>query len=415
MADQISRTMRSIQVYSPLPDDVLPKIMLRVEDRQDFKRLACTCRGFYAWSEPWLKSRRQAAELNRDPQRLIKVPAWIKTHSRHLHAADWDGLQLWDIAGENRSLADAMKRSVAFHDAALSSPGPAPSATECNAAHLDFIPFSPRLLRDVNKEVARRANERLAANASFALAGFHPSGEAWECDVLAGAVAWLKENAAAINIDARSSLLSNLTWAMLSVMSVQHSTSLAIHLIEHQSSKGHYVFASDALWLKKSLMVVQQFPSLAKEIFGEKLSKRQSASLLRDVQQFEERWEDPLLTALVLAARYNVFKAGSPEASSYFCVIHQVISNLARMNESAALSVLVGQLTHVMKLMSEDIWAPESVASAWLYALVQAVRDMPKALADIRNTLIERGFITQSAWNMLLQPKPFADPDQVEV
>jgi hypothetical protein len=408
MADPIRRTTRSIQAYSPLPDDVLPKIMLRVEDSQDFKRLACTCHGFYAWSEPWLKSRRQAAGLNLHPQRLTKVPVWIETHSRHLHPADWDAIQRWDIADENRNLPDQFRRLVAFNNAALSQPGPSSSATAFNAAHLDFILFSPRLLPNVNEEVASRANERLAANAYFALAGFHPNGEAWEYDVLAGAVAWLKENAATIDFDARSSLLSNLTWAMLSVMSNQHSPSLAIHLLKHDLSKSHHVFASDTLWHMQTLMIARHSPSLAKQALGQKLSKSQYASVLQSLAHPEKRWEDPLLTALVLAARYCKCKAGSPEATSFLGAIHQVISRLARMNESAALSVLVKRLENVMQLMSEVTWTPGSTQSAWLYALVQAVCDMPEALADIRNTLIEQGFITQDTWNALLQPEPVA-------
>ena len=408
MADRITRNTRNFQIDLPLPHDVLPNIMLRVEDRQDFKRLACTCRGFYAWSEPWLKSRRQAAELNRDPQRLSKMPAWIKTNSHYLHPADWDALQLWDNADDNWSQADQCRRLVAFNNAALSQTGPAPSANAFNAVHLDFILFSPRLLPNVNKEVARRANERLPANASYALAGFRPTGEAWEYDVLAGALAWLKTNAATIDFDARSSLLSNLTWAMLSVMSNQNSPSLAIHLLKDDLSSSHHVFASDTLWQMQSLMVARHSPFLAKQVAGQKISKSLYASLSQSLGHPEKRWEDPLLTALVLVARYCKCKAGSPEATSFLRAIHQVISRLARMNESAALLVLVKRLENVMQLMSEVAWTPGSAQSAWLYALVQAVRDMPEALADIRNTLIEQGFITQGMWSVLLQAKPVA-------
>jgi hypothetical protein len=363
MTDRIARSPRNYQACSPLPTDVLPNIMLRVENRDDFSRLACTCRGFYAWSAPWLTSRRQAAELNRDPQRLIKVPAWIKTNSRHLHPADWDALQLWDNAGEHRSKVDMWIRSVGFDYTASLQPGPAPSATASNAAHLDFILFSPRLLPDVNEEAASRANERLAANADFALSGFKPSGEAWECDVLAGAVAWLKQNAATISIDARTSSVKGLTWAMKSVMVARRSPSLAFHLLEHELSKSH--------------CVSNYGPS-------------------------KTRWEDPLLTALVLAARNCALEAGSQEASSFLCAIHQAISCLARMNESAALSVLVEHLDDVMELMAEDTWTPGSAESAWLCALVQAIRDMPEALATIRETLIERDFITADGWDALL-------------
>jgi len=100
MADRVFHKRGQIQshtrlIESPLPDDVMPNIMLRVEDRQDFKRLACTCRGFHTWSEPWLKSRRQAAELRGNHQWPVKLPAWIKTHAQHLHPADWKALQGW--------------------------------------------------------------------------------------------------------------------------------------------------------------------------------------------------------------------------------------------------------------------------------------------------------------------------------
>lgn len=365
MADPIARTTRNHQTYSPLPNDVLPNIMLRVEDHQDFKRLACTCHGFYAWSEPWLKSRRQAAELDRDPQRLIKVPAWIKTHSRHLHPADWDALQRWDNAGEHRSKVDAWVRSVGFDYAASLQPGPAPSATASNAAHLDFILFSPRLLSDVNEEVAIRANERLVANASFVLSGFKPSGEAWEYDVLAGAVAWLNKNAAALNIEVRTSVVKDLISAMRSVMASRGASFLAFHLLEHALSKSHCI----------------------------------SRILLYGPNS--TCWEDPLLTALVLAARSCNLEAASRQASSFLCAIHQAVSSLARMNESAALLVLVDHLDDVMELMPEDTWTPGSAASAWLCALVQAVRDMPEELATIRETLMGRDFITQDGWDAL--------------
>lgn len=366
MINQVTHAVRAMQVFSPLPEDVMPNIMLRVESRQDFGRLACTCKGFYAWSEPWLNSRREAAALSRDPQRLTKLPTWIETQSRHMHPADWEAIPLWDIADEKRSLVDQVRRSMAFGEAALLQPGPAPSATDCNAPHLDFVLFSPRLLADVIEDISVRANERLAANAAFALAGFHPSGEAWQCDVLAGAVVWLKANAEKMSFAVRSTLLANLMWAMHSVMLAQRSPALATHLLEHGLLKSHHV--SDSLSFRSS----------------------------------NKGWEDPLLTALVRAARNCLVKAGSAEASAFLFVIHQVVSTLAHMNESAALSVLVRGLTGVMKLMSEVTWTPGSAESAWLHALVQAVRDMPEALADIRGQLIERHFITPGEWEKLL-------------
>jgi len=72
------------------------------------------------------------------------------------------------------------------------------------------------------------------------------------------------------------------------------------------------------------------------------------------------------------------------------------------MNEGAALSVLVVHLEDVMQLMLDETWMPGSAACAWLYALVQAVRDMPEVLATIMETLIQRDFITQDGWDALL-------------
>lgn len=366
MADQITRITRTIQVYSPLPDDVLPNIMLRVEDRREFSRLACTCRGFYAWSEPWLKSRRQAAELDSDPQRLVKMPAWIKTHSRHLHPADCHAMQQWGTDGENRPLINALRRSVAFTEAASLVPGPAPSATECNAAHLDFILFSPRLLPDVNEDVYEKAQERLTSNAYFILTGFQPSGEAWEYDVLEGAMAWFKENAEKINIGARSRLRTDLMWAMQWTMIAERSPALAMRLLEHGLVKSHLVSVFD---------------------MGNTSEKRQEA---------------PLLTALVAAAANSGLEAGSPQASAFLHAIQLVVSTLAQMRESAALSSLVGRLADVMAVMSERNWTPGSAEPAWLYTLVQAARNMPDLLANIRDSLIQQGFIKPGEWNAFL-------------
>ena len=368
MANSIARTTRSIQVYSPLPDDVLPNIMLRVEDRQDFKRLACTCHGFYAWSEPWLKSRRQAAELGEDPQRLLKLPAWIKTHSRHLHPADCVAPQGWNNAGEARLLVDVLKRSMAFTYAFSSRQPPAPSATEDSAAHLDFVFFSPRLLPDVNEEVFANASERLVANACFALAGFEPSGEAWQCDVLSGAVAWLDGNADRIGVDARSRLLTQLNLAMMVVMVTQASPAIAMQLLAHGLAKSYQV---------------------------------KDAHLSSSA---EERWENPLLTALVMAAANGKLEAGSAEACAFLGAIGLVVSRLAQTKERAALAVTVGRLDYLMALLPEKTWTPGSKESAWLPALVQGVRDMPDTLATIREILIQRDFIRMEEWNALLAP-----------
>ena len=125
MADPIMRITRSTQFFSPLPDDVMPNIMLRVEDRQAFTRLACTCHGFYAWSEPWLKSRRYAAELRSDQQWPVKLPAWIKTHPQHLHPADWKALQ--GLAPDMQDLKNpGVLKAPSYTTASMPSP-PFPS------------------------------------------------------------------------------------------------------------------------------------------------------------------------------------------------------------------------------------------------------------------------------------------------
>jgi hypothetical protein len=65
-----------------------------------------------------------------------------------------------------------------------------------------------------------------------------------------------------------------------------------------------------------------------------------------------------------------------------------------------------------MELMPEDTWTPGSAASAWLCALVQAVRDMPVELATIRETLMGRDFITQDGWDALrLSVRPTASQE----
>jgi hypothetical protein len=366
MANRITHAARSWRDYSPLPDDVLPNIMLRVEDRQDFKRLACTCRGFYAWSEPWLKSRRQAAALDKDPLRLTKLPAWIKTHSRHLHRADWNALQRWDTTAEGRILVDVLRRSVAFNDAALLPVHPAPTATSDNAAHLDFILFSPRLLPDINDDAAAEANERLVANASFVLAGFKPAGEAWQCDLVAGATAWLKANSEKLRFDARSKLLEDLSLAMASIMSVRRSPEMVTDLAELGHSKSHYVSALGKNWVVC------------------------------------HRWENPLLRALLYATSKSRFEPGSTEASAFLCAIHQIISTCVQMKESPALAVLVDRLVDVMALMPETTWNPGSAGTDCLQALVQAVRDLPDTLAEIQRILLEREFVSQDEWSGLL-------------
>lgn len=368
MADPIARITRSMQVYSPLPDDVLPNIMLRVEDRQDFKRLACTCHGFYAWSEPWLKSRRYAAELRSDHQWPVKLPAWIKTHAQHLHPADWKALQ--GLAPDMQDLENpgVLKAPTYTTASKAHSPMrgyvPAHRIEPINFFHLDFILFSPRLLADVNREAASEANARLAINADRALVDFKPGGEAWQYDVLAGATAWLGENTTTMSVQARSTLFDLLKMAMKSVMVDQRSPALVLQLLE--------------LGLAKSLYVENA-----------KTSRMQ--------------WREPMLSALI-ETWYNCRPtAGSSEASAFIGAIHRMVTTLAQLRENLTLLPSASTLAIMaILLMPEKTWSPGSAGTACLHALVQAVRDMPAPLAAIGETLIQHDFITQDGWDALL-------------
>lgn len=341
MADRIARTIQKFQADSPLPHDVLPNIMLRVEDPQTFTRLSCTCRGFYAWSEPWMKSRKYATELSSEPQWRVKLPAWIKTHSQHVHPADWKALP-------HRSTALLHGFMMLGH------------IETANLNRLDFILLSPRLRADVNPEVAREAHARIAVHARDALIGFRPTGEAWECDVLAGATAWLKQHTEAMSVSARSVMLEHLMWAMKSVMVTQRSPALALQLIENGLVKCHYV------------------------------------------KTFYMLWEDPLLTALVDAASACRLGAGSSEALAFIGAIHRIVLTLAQLKESRALSVLVDDVALLLRLMPEKTWSPGGAGTACLQALVQAVQDLPDQLGDIRKSLLDRQFITPVEWDKLL-------------
>lgn len=367
MADPIARTTRRIQIYSPLPDDVLPNIMLRVEDCQDFKRLACTCNGFYAWSEPWLKSRRYAAELRSDRQWPVKLPLWINTHAQHLHPADWKALQGWVPDMQDLQNPGVLKAPTYTTASKAHSPMryvPAHRIEPINFFHLDFILFSPRLLADVNPEAATEANARLTVNADRALVDFKPTGEAWQYDVLAGATAWLGENTAAMSVQARSTLFDHLKMAMKSAMVDQRLPALVLQLLELGLAKSLYVENAKTSWMQ---------------------------------------WREPMLSALI-ETWYNCRpKAGSSEASAFIDAIHRMVTTLAQLKENLTLLPSAGTLAIMsIQLMPEKTWSAGSAGTACLHALVHAVVDMPKALADIRETLIEQHFITKGEWEQLL-------------
>ena len=368
MADPIARTTRRIQVYSPLPADVLPNIMLRVEDRQDFKRLACTCHGFYAWSEPWLKSRRYAAELRSNHQWPVKLLAWIKTHAQHLHPADWKALQglapdMQDLENPGVLKAPSYTTASKAHSP-MRGYLPAHRIEPINFFHLDFILFSPRLLADVNPEAASEANARLTVNADRALVDFKPTGEAWQYDVLAGATAWLGENTATMAVQARSMLFDQLKMAMKSVMVDQRSPVLVLQLLELGLAKSHHVETAKTSWMQ---------------------------------------WREPMLSALI-ETWYNCRpEAGSSEASAFVGAIHRIVTTLAQLKESPTLLPLAGTLAIMsIQLMPEKTWSPGSAGTTCLHALVHAVRDMPAALANIREILFEQRFITAGEWEQLL-------------
>ena len=96
-------------------------------------------------------------------------------------------------------------------------------------------------------------------------------------------------------------------------------------------------------------------------------------------------------------------KAGSSEASAFIGAIHCLVTTLAQLKESLTLLPLAGTLALMsMELMPEKTWSAGSAGTACLHALVNAVLDMPKALAEIRETLIQYHFITQDEWEQLL-------------
>jgi len=384
MADQVALRKRPMpalsvpdtnDVFFPLPTDVMPNIMLRVEDRGDFSQLASTCRAFYVWSQPWLKSRRAAAALNADPQRLTKLPAWIKTHSQHLHHADWHAIQRWDNAGENRILINKLRRSAAFTKAIEVQPDSMRSASETSAAHLDFLLFSPRLQPDVNADVTEHANARLKGSARFALAGFMPVGEAWECDVVAGAAVWLGKNAGEMHIDPRSKVIEDLSYAMDSVMVAQKSPALATQLLEHGLVQSYH--------------------------FSVSFSKREAST----------RWACPLLRALVVAARNCDLKPGSSGASAFLSALHRVVGSLAEKKETEALTMLVDEVADMLALMSASDLVLRNDASAWLLVLVKALVNEPHELGMIQDAVLQGEFISRDEWeDFLLLALPAAEP-----
>jgi hypothetical protein len=196
---------------------------------------------------------------------------------------------------------------------------------------------------------------------------------------VAGATAWLKENTGKLTLAARSKLLEDLSLAMASIMSVRRSPEMVTDLAELGHSKSHYVAALDKNWVVCN------------------------------------RWENPLLRALLHTTNNSRFEPGSTEASAFLCAIHQMISTCARMKESAALLVLVDELAAAMALMPETTWSPGSAGTDCLQALVQAVRDLPDALAEIQRILLGREFITQDEWSGLLLasgPASIADHGQ---
>lgn len=376
MADRIMHTTRNYQAYAPLPHDVLPKIFLHVQDRQAFTRLACTCHGFYAWSEPWLKSRRHAAELSTDPQWRVKLPAWIKTNSHHLHPADWKALQHLEV-DKKRIELDSKRLDMRTWDnpgpdlppvpviKAASPDGGASRMDTVNYLNLDFILFSPRLLADVNPEAGREAHARLVRNTEHLYFNFEPpTGEAWQYDLLAGATAWLNENKGTITAQARLLLIFCLDPAMRSIMVAQRSPALALYFLEHGLVKSHYdkVFGLDG--------------------------------------------ETPSLKALVGAMSDCKPQAGSSEASAFVGALHQMVTTLEQANENRALLFLVDHLKDVIKIIPEKTWSPGSAGTDCLHALVRAVRGLPDALADLRKILIKKSFITAVEWEKLLLTLP---------
>lgn len=96
-------------------------------------------------------------------------------------------------------------------------------------------------------------------------------------------------------------------------------------------------------------------------------------------------------------------EAGSSEASAFVGAIHRIVTTLAQLKESPTLLPLAGTLAIMsIQLMPEKTWSPGSAGTTCLHALVHAVRDMPAALANIREILFEQRFITAGEWEQLL-------------
>jgi hypothetical protein len=114
------------------------------------------------------------------------------------------------------------------------------------------------------------------------------------------------------------------------------------------------------------------------------------------------RWENPLLSALIQATRDCSPKLKSREASAFIGAIHRMVSTLAHLKESLALSALGDDVARILKLMPEETWTPGSAGTECLQALVHALRDLPNPLANIQKTLLEKRFINQGQWEKLL-------------
>lgn len=418
MADRVFHKRGQIQshtrlIESPLPDDVMPNIMLRVESRQDFSRLASTCHGFYAWSKPWLASRRQAAELRNDPKRLLKMPAWIEKHSRHLHPADWKAMLRWEFGTNLRESSREMYRKSAEVDveslmtdkkylkAFLKSakanektekaemaivnaeakpmlPGftPAGPVDLRRLPYLDFILFSPRMPADINPHVTGEARVRLERSGRFALP-VYPSADdiwqsgglasdGWQSDVLAGATCWLNENTENLDIDQRSTMFRILTNLIEDIMIKQRSPELVLQFLEHGLSKSHFV----------------------------------------NIQ--EPQWQNPLLLALLRAAlgcsnKSKMGKAVLPKSSPFVRAIHRIVATPAQSKRGQALLLLVAELPAFMELVPEKTWKPKKPGTECLHALVHAVLELPDALAEVKKTLLDRQFLTPGGWDELLR------------
>jgi len=147
-------------------------------------------------------------------------------------------------------------------------------------------------------------------------------------------------------------------------------------------------------------MVDQRSPALVMHLLELGLARSHHVEIGKTSHM---QWREPMLSALIETWYSCRPQAGSSEASAFIGAIHRMVTTLAQLEENITLSPSAGTLAIMLiQLMPGRIWRPGSAGAACLHALVQAVRNMPAALAAVRETLAQEDFITEGEWEQLL-------------